>query len=152
MNCTAALTLMATVVVAACHDGVAPTTVETGSPNAGYGHSNTGGTIAFTSQLEGNADVWIMASDGTSLTNLTRHPAGDLAPDWSGNGEQIVFLTNRDGGQGTIDIYVMNADGSGVTRLTPTSDIVRGQGSRRTESRLCSSESFSRMRSKISSS
>ena len=78
---TAALTLVAIVVVGGCHDGVAPTTVKPKSPNAGYGPSNTGGTIAFTSRLEGNADVWIMASDGTSLTNLTRHPAGNLAPD-----------------------------------------------------------------------
>jgi len=123
MQPSARFTVVAGVVLAACHDPIAGPTSHPNRANAGYGSGGsggTGGTIVFQSRLEGNDDVWIMNADGTSLTNLTRNPAHDVSPDWSGNGKQIVFLSDRDDDVFDWELYVMNADGTGITRLTYT--------------------------------
>ena len=62
-----------------------------------------------------------MNADGTNLINLTKHPAKDHAPDWSPDGRQITFASNRDGNS---EVYVMNPDGTNLINLTnhPASD------------------------------
>lgn len=79
------------------------------------------GVIAFTSNRDGNSDIYLMNADGGGQRNLTRHPAADDQPAWSPDGRQIAFSSNRDG---NFEIYVMNADGSGLRNLTntPTQD------------------------------
>jgi Tol biopolymer transport system component/tRNA A-37 threonylcarbamoyl transferase component Bud32 len=62
-----------------------------------------------------SAEIYVMNTDGSNQTNLTRNSADDLGAAWSPDGTRIAFHSNRDGKYG---IYVMNADGSGVTRLT----------------------------------
>jgi Tol biopolymer transport system component len=75
------------------------------------------GKIAFTSDRDGNTDIYVMnAQDGSNQTNLTLDPAFDFDPSWSPDGTKIAFTSDRDG---NTDIYVMNAqDGSNQTRLT----------------------------------
>lgn len=41
-------------------------------------------------------------------------------PTWSGDSEQLAFVSNRDG---NLEIYIMNADGSEQTNLTNTPDV-----------------------------
>ncbi len=62
-------------------------------------------------------DVYVMDEDGANLKRLTTHRAGDWCPDWSPNGDRIVFESKRDG---TNDIYMMDADGGDPKRLTGT--------------------------------
>jgi len=76
------------------------------------------GKIAFTSNRDGNLEIYTMNADGTGLTRLTNNTASELKPIWSPDGNKIVFESNRDG---NYEIYVMNADGSGQTRLTNNS-------------------------------
>ena len=71
--------------------------------------------IAFTSDRDGNSDIYVMNADGSDVTRLTENPGHDWRPDWSPDGQLIAFTSERDG---DLDIYVMNADGSGVTQLT----------------------------------
>ncbi len=73
------------------------------------------GRIAFASSRDGNRDIYLMNADGSGLTRLTDHQAGDGWPSWSPDGKRIAFHSDRGG---NWDIYVMNADGSGLTRLT----------------------------------
>lgn len=69
--------------------------------------------------FEAGGDIYTVNRDGTSLRQLTDHPADDSAPDWSPDGSRIAFFSNRDGNS---DIYVINVDGSGLTNLTGTPD------------------------------
>ena len=71
--------------------------------------------IAFTSDRDGNAEVYVMQADGTRATRLTTNPAWDGHPDWSPDGRSIAFISDRDG---NWEMYVMRADGTGATRLT----------------------------------
>jgi Tol biopolymer transport system component len=73
------------------------------------------GKIAFTSNRDGNNEIYVMNADGTGVTRLTNNPAADGQPAWSPDGSRVVFTSNRDGNN---ELYVMNADGTGVTRLT----------------------------------
>ena len=63
----------------------------------------------------GNWEVYVMTPDGANLINLTKHPAKDGSPDWSPDGNQIAFSSNRDGNR---EVYVMNADGTNPINLT----------------------------------
>ena len=77
--------------------------------------SDAGGQIVFTSDRDGNNEIYVMNADGSGQTRLTNNVAADTQPAWSPDGSRIVFTSNRDGNG---EIYVMNADGSGQTRLT----------------------------------
>ena len=65
--------------------------------------------------FRGNLDIYVMNADGTNLVNLTNHPAKDRSADWSPDGQQIAFASNRDG---NWEVYVMNADGTNLINLT----------------------------------
>ena len=78
--------------------------------------SADGAKIVFYSFRSGNADVWVMNSDGTNLINLTDNPAGDYNPHWSHDGQYIIFSTDRDFPY--QEIYRMTAAGEDVQRLT----------------------------------
>jgi Tol biopolymer transport system component len=61
-------------------------------------------------------DVWVVNWDGSNLRNLTEDSAAnDSHPDWSPDGQQVVFDSDR---LGDSQLYVMNADGSAPRALT----------------------------------
>ena len=110
-------------------DGSVPTRLTDGSDNFSPAWSPDGQRIAFVSDRDGpyiayksaaNTEIYVMNVDGSGVTRLTDHDAGDGYPSWSPDGQRIAFTSERDRseGDGSSDIYVMNADGSGVTRLT----------------------------------
>ena len=74
------------------------------------------GTIAFTTDRDGDFEIYLMGADGSDPVNLTNSPATwDTLPDWSPDGARIVFMSS---GDGQYDVYAINADGSDLTRLT----------------------------------
>ncbi|MHC4414021.1 MAG: right-handed parallel beta-helix repeat-containing protein [Planctomycetota bacterium] len=77
-----------------------------------------GGKIAFQSDRDSNAEIYVMNADGSGQTRLTNDAGADVAPCWSPDGTKIVFASNRASG---YEIYTMDADGSNVTPLTNTS-------------------------------
>jgi Tol biopolymer transport system component/putative intracellular protease/amidase len=58
-----------------------------------------------------NADIYVMDADGSHERQLTGDPAIESHPDWSPDGQTILFDADRDS-DGTDDIWRMNADGS----------------------------------------
>jgi TolB protein len=72
--------------------------------------SPDGSRIAFTSNRDGNPEIYVMNRDGSNLHRLTNNPAIDVTPTWSPTGNQIAWVSDR---TGTPKIYVMNADGTG---------------------------------------
>ena len=77
--------------------------------------SPDGRKLAFVSQRDGNAEIYVMNADGSAQENLTRQPANDSHPNWSPDGRKLAFVSRRDG---NAEIYVMNADGSGLRNVT----------------------------------
>lgn len=71
--------------------------------------------IAFESYRDGNAEVYVIDTDGENLTKLTDDPAYDGVPSWSADGKSLAFTSER---TGNPDIYVMSAEGGDIVQLT----------------------------------
>jgi Tol biopolymer transport system component len=75
--------------------------------------------IVFTSNRDGNHEIYIMYADGSNQINLTNNPADDHSPAVSPDGKKIAFASNR---TGNYQIFVMNIDGTQVTNLSRNSN------------------------------
>ncbi len=74
------------------------------------------GTIAFTSDRDGDYEVYLMNADGSNVRQLTDNTrSADWLPAWSPDGARIAFTSDRDG---DFEIFVMNADGAEQRQLT----------------------------------
>jgi Tol biopolymer transport system component len=85
------------------------------------------GTIAFYSEREGNAEIYVMRADGSEVQQLTNHPADEVCPAWSPDGQRIAFMSTRNDPDPdgcfpdcSHDIYLMDADGGNEVQLTDT--------------------------------
>jgi Tol biopolymer transport system component len=79
--------------------------------------SPTRDEIAFGSarDLAGSMEIYLMDANGGDLRRRTDHPALDVQPSWSSDGEWIAFASNR---EGNFEIYVMRRDATLLTRIT----------------------------------
>jgi TolB protein len=77
--------------------------------------------VAFTTDRDGNSEIYTVLASGSTAIRLTNNQSLDTHASYSLDGKKIVFTSARDGNN---EIYVMNADGSAQTRLTdnPASD------------------------------
>ena len=73
--------------------------------------SPDGSMISFGYQ----GDIWTMPSSGGIARRLTIHESYESKPQWSPDGSQILFQSNR---LGNNDLFVMDANGSLPMRLT----------------------------------
>lgn len=71
--------------------------------------------IVFSSDRDGNSEIYVMDVDGKNQRRLTNNPAGNGSAAWSPEGREIAFFSSRDGNE---EIYVMDADGRNQLRLT----------------------------------
>lgn len=77
--------------------------------------SPDGQKITYTSDENGNTDIYIMDVKTKETKNLTNHPSQDRESTWSYDGKRIAFSSNRDG---DYEIFIMNNDGTGMYQLT----------------------------------
>jgi dipeptidyl aminopeptidase/acylaminoacyl peptidase len=105
------------------------------SDEGGSAWSPDGARIAFVTdrhhqagELHVNPEIYVMDPDGSNLQRLTENPAYDLDPEWSPDGTEISFTSDRDG---PYDIYSMpfppaartiaaRTSEDGIVRLTAT--------------------------------
>jgi Tol biopolymer transport system component len=92
--------------------------------NENYGacFSPDGGTIAYTSSRTGSPEVFLHRLDGRPETQVTDDPGEDAFHDWSPDGRQLIFSSNRQDDQPKL--FIANNDGGGVRLLVdqPVSD------------------------------
>ena len=79
-------------------------------------YSPDGTQIVFTSDKNGNPDIWIMNADGSNPRQITHDPNIDWDPAWSPDGSKIAFGHEDD--SGGFNIWVINVDGTNLTQLT----------------------------------
>jgi hypothetical protein len=72
--------------------------------------SPDGSKLAFSSDRDGNQEIYILDVRTLKETRLTHDLGTDGGPDWSPDGSRIAFISSNSSGK--FDIYVMNVDGS----------------------------------------
>ncbi|WP_189487483.1 PD40 domain-containing protein [Asticcacaulis endophyticus] len=99
------------------------------------GHENfpswspDGNSIAFTSDRDGDYDIYIIKPDGSDLKRLTQSPGNDAHNVWSPDGQWIAFTSSRGGFKDEAalhpynpqpygDLYIMRKDGSDIRQMT----------------------------------
>lgn len=71
--------------------------------------------LAFSSNRDGNNEIYISRANGTGVRRLTNSPGIDVSPSWSPDGSRIAFASDR---TGLPAVYIMGGDGSDQHRLT----------------------------------
>ncbi|MGC9158184.1 MAG: Tol-Pal system beta propeller repeat protein TolB [Terracidiphilus sp.] len=87
-----------------------------GGSNQSPAWSEDGTKIAFSSSRSGDAQIWVVNTDGSNLHRITYLPGPNVSPAWNPRtNAQIAWVSGR---TGEPQIYIMDQDGSNVRRMT----------------------------------
>jgi len=75
--------------------------------------------ITFSSDRDGNQDIFLIDINGNGVINLSNNPGEDSRPVFSADGTKIAFRSERDGNR---EIYSMDLDGRNQINLTNNGD------------------------------
>lgn len=73
------------------------------------------GSIYFTTDRDGNFEVYVMAVGGSGAVNVSNDPASDGSASLNPDGLRIAFISDRGG---WFDIWVMDTSGGGAEQIT----------------------------------
>jgi Tol biopolymer transport system component len=71
--------------------------------------------VSFSSDRDGNFDIYLMNASGSGAHRLTDTPADDYDPVWSPDGSRAAFTSERNGNK---EIYLVEGDSGEDFRLT----------------------------------
>ncbi len=77
--------------------------------------SPDGTRIAFDSRQGGDANIWIVRTDGGPPSQFTSDPSNDMVPTWSRDGAWIYFGSNR---TGKLQIWKKSVVGDQLIQVT----------------------------------
>lgn len=85
--------------------------------NVYYSDSFSGGQppIVYTSELNGNQEIFLKPSGTEASVRLTDLSSADYSPQFSKDGSKILFVSDR---AGNDDLWIMNQDGSSAASIT----------------------------------
>ena len=72
--------------------------------------------IAFTSNRDGDHEIFVMNDDGSSQVQLTHNENGDFSPEWSPERSQLVYTGVPESNSSNTEIFVVDADGTTASR------------------------------------
>jgi uncharacterized protein YjdB len=72
-------------------------------------------TVVFSSNRQGDFDLYLMDPDGQNLRRLTTQPGADGDPAWTSDGKRILYTSTR---AGASQIFLINRDGTESRQLT----------------------------------
>src|SRR5688572_12935763 len=78
--------------------------------------SSDGQWITFTSERDGQAEIYRVHPDGSGLQRLTDHPAFDDQAALSPDGKTLAFVSTREGG--TANVWTLDLASKKTTNLT----------------------------------
>ena len=81
-----------------------------------YVYASDAPSIAFSSNRDGDYDIYIMDIKGKNLQNLTNSPTHEFKPAFSPDGHRMAYVSSRH--DGNLEIYVMNLNTKASYRLT----------------------------------
>jgi Tol biopolymer transport system component len=84
--------------------------------------SPDGSLIAFSSNRDGDNEIWVVRPDGGGLRQLTKNGFRDVAPAWSPDGSLIAFESGRNPGRFNPELWTMRSDGGAERRVQLASD------------------------------
>lgn len=91
---------------------------------------NINGRLAFGANTGAGSQIYTVRPNGQDLRQITHVNGAALVPDWSSDGESIVFEHDQDTAEICANIAIMNADGSHVVDLLqPSPTICEGEPS-----------------------
>ena len=98
-------------------DSATQITALTGGLVAHPSWSPDGARIVFSHNADGDEEIAVVNADGSSLTQLTHNNGRDFDPQFSPDGEQIVYASDVNS-PGFNEIYTMTATGNSIRQLT----------------------------------
>lgn len=88
-------------------------------PYYGPDVSPDGAQVAFSHNLSGLWEIYVMPLDGSAeARQLTAGPGGKFSPRWSPDGQRLAYVLDPDGGE-CFDLYVCDVATGRHTNLTP---------------------------------
>jgi tricorn protease len=87
--------------------------------------SPDGSLIAFSAEIDGNPDVYVMKSDGSDVRRLTFHPGDDEVVGWHPTSGKVMFRSARRSYSRFDRLFLIAPDGSGLEEL-PMHEAGRG--------------------------
>jgi tricorn protease len=87
--------------------------------------SPDGSLIAFTADMDGNPDVFVMRADGSAPRRLTFHPEADEVVGWHPVSGKVLFRSARSSYSRFDRLFLVAPDGSGLEEL-PLHEAARG--------------------------
>jgi tricorn protease len=97
----------------------------TGGAESDPAFSPDGRRIAYSSDVGGNVDVYVLPATGGEPRRLTWHPGADHVVGWTPDGADVLFRSDRDSGVGADRLWTVPAEG-GWPRPLPLPEAWRG--------------------------